>query len=321
MQQGELNMMQSFLSIEQLSRKALTRVFHHARNMQAGVFNRQAAMGKILIPLFFEPSTRTRLSFETAILRLGGQVLPVPVTNALSTSKGESLPDTIRVISGFGDILVMRHADAAALYLAGQYASIPIINCGNGCDEHPTQTLLDLFTIEHYKGTIDGLSIGLVGDLKYARTMHSLAQGLSQYQVRLNLVSPEELRLPASIRQKLQCEVLETSDLREVLGELDVLYIVMLQHHRIVDPILKQHLKAEYYRLTPDTLRHAKPDMILLHPLVRQEEVSVEVDALPHAVYFEQAQNGVFVRMALIDLILREEIAFDAPTGMSPLQL
>lgn len=308
-------MMRSFLRIEQISRETLTRIFHHTRNMQAGVFNRQAAAGKILIPLFFEPSTRTRLSFETAMLRLGGQVLPVPVTDGLSTSKGESLPDTIRVISGFGDLLVMRHADDAALYLADQYSSIPIINCGNGCDEHPTQTVLDLFTIEEYKGAIDGLSIGLVGDLKYARTMHSLAKGLSQYQVTLNLVSPEELRLPASIRQKLQCKVVETPDLHEVLGKLDVLYIVMLQHHRIADPILKKRLKSSYYQLTPDLLRHAKPDMILLHPLVRREEVSLEVDALPHAVYFEQAQNGVFVRMALIDLMLQGKMILTRPAS------
>jgi len=308
--------MQSLLSIEQVSRESLTHVFRHARNMQAGTLNRQAANGKILIPLFFEPSTRTRLSFETAMLRLGGQVLPVPLIDGLSISKGESLLDTVRVISGFGDLLVIRHPEEAAIYLAGENASIPIINGGNGCDEHPTQTLLDLFTIQQYKGSIDGLTVGLVGDLKYARTIHSLAKGLSLYDVTLALISPEELRLPTSIREGLQCKVIETPDLLEVLKNLDVLYIVMLQHHRIADPVLQDHLKTRYYRLTPDLLQHANPDMIILHPLVRQDEVAPEVDSLSHAVYFEQARNGVFVRMGLIDLMLRGAIDFDVPAGM-----
>ena len=305
--------MPSLLSIEQLSRQTMAHIFQRAREMADGRFDRQVAAGKILIPLFFEPSTRTRLSFETAMLRLGGQVLPVPLTEGLSTAKGESLRDTIRVIDGFGDLLVIRHSDERAVYLAAETASIPVLNGGNGCDEHPTQTLLDLFTIDHRKGSIDGLTIGLVGDLKYARTIHSLAKGLSTYDVTLALVSPEELRLPSPIRRTLQCEVLETPDIQAVLDRLDVLYIVMLQHHRIADQGVKEHLKAHYYRLTPELLRQARPDMILLHPLVRRDEVSIEVDDLPHAVYFEQARNGVLVRMALIEMVLRRELLWDAP--------
>ena len=278
--------------------------------MESGGINRDVARGKILVPLFFEPSTRTRLSFETAMLRLGGQILPVPDIQGLSASKGESLQDTIRVISSFGNLLVMRHPDEEALYLANDYATIPVINAGNGCDEHPTQTLLDLYTIEQEKGTIDGLKIALVGDLKHARTMHSLARGLLLYQVTLFLVSPAELRLPEPLRTLLDHQgisYVETPNLPEVLGELDVIYIVMLQHHRIPDPQVVKRLQQEYYRLTPDLLQHARPDMILLHPLVRRDEVSPEVDALSHAVYFRQAQNGIVVRMALIERLLQGE--------------
>jgi aspartate carbamoyltransferase len=202
----------------------------------------------------------------------------------------------------------MRHPDEEALYLADNYATIPVINAGNGCDEHPTQTLLDLYTIEQEKGTIDGLKIALVGDLKHARTMHSLARGLALFQVTLFLVSPAELRLPESLRTLLDQQsspYIETADLSEVLGELDVIYIVMLQHHRIPDHHVVERLQQEYYRLTPDLLRHAKPDMILLHPLVRRDEVSPDVDRLPHAAYFRQARNGIVVRMALIEHILQ----------------
>ena len=309
----------SLLNIAQISRRTAAHIFQQARQMQAGRFDHQAAVGKILIPLFFEPSTRTRLSFETAMLRLGGQVLPVPQTDGLSTSKGESLHDTIRVISEFGDLLVMRHPQEQAVYLAEEAASIPLINGGNGCDEHPTQTLLDLFTIEQRKGTTDGLTIGLVGDLQHARTMHSLAKGLSRYQVTLALVSPEELCLPPEIRRNLQCKVVETPDLHAVLERLDVIYIVMLQHHRIADPIMKERLKTHYYRLTPELLRRAKPDMILLHPLVRRDEVSRDVDRLPQTVFFEQARNGVFVRMALINMLLNEGLKFDEPAQRSTL--
>ena len=285
----------------------MTALFRHAQEIAQGNFDPQTARGKILIPLFFEPSTRTRLSFETAMLRLGGQILTVPNTTDLALAKGESLPDTIRVISSFGDLIVMRHPLESAVYLADDYASVPIINGGNGCDEHPTQTLLDLYTIQQEKGSIDHLNIGLVGDLKHARTMHSLIKGLASYQVRLFLISPEELCLPEDLRDFLrqhELSYLETSSLHEVIAELDVIYIVMLQHHRIPDPQDVKRLQQQYYRITPQLLTMAKPAVTLLHPLVRREEISPEVDALPNAAYFRQAQNGVFVRMALLYRIL-----------------
>jgi aspartate carbamoyltransferase catalytic subunit len=297
----------SLLSIDQLSKDDITALFNHTQEIERGNFDREAARRKILIPLFFEPSTRTRLSFETAMLRLGGQILQVPNMTELAISKGESLQDTLRVISFFGDIIVMRHPTESAVYLADEYAAVPVINGGNGCDEHPTQTLLDLYTIQKEKGRIDRLNIALVGDLKHARTMHSLIKGLSYYDVTVFLISPEELRPPKGLFDTLRqrgVSYFETPNLQEVIREIDVIYIIMLQHHRIPDQQVAERLRQRYYRITPELLRMAKPDVTILHPLVRREEVSLEVDLLPNAAYFRQAQNGVFVRMALLCRIL-----------------
>ncbi len=303
----------SFLSIDQISKDQITSLFKLTQDIESGNFYRETARGKILIPLFFEASTRTRLSFETAMLRLGGKVLPVPNTPGLSISKGESLRDTIKVISAYGDIIVMRHPTESAVYLADECSSAPIINGGNGCDEHPTQALLDLYTIRKEKRKIDGLTIGLTGDLKHARTMHSLIKGLSYYDVTLFLISPKELRTPDGLRHLLRQRKVaytETPDLYNVIGELDVIYIVMLQHHRIPDPKVVEGLRQQYYRITPDSLKAAKPNVTILHPLVRHEEVSQEVDKLPNAAYFRQAQNSVFVRMALLSRMLYDNVEF-----------
>ncbi len=297
----------SLLRMKQLSKAQLASLFATAQDMENGHFDKTAAQGKILIPLFFESSTRTRLSFETAMLRLGGQVLPVPETSGLAVAKGESFRDTITVISSFGDILVIRHPEESAIYRADDYSSVPVINGGNGCDEHPTQTLLDLYTIQKEKGQIDGLTVGLIGDLKHARVMHSLLRGLALYDVRLMLISPPELRMPAdvlSLPGDRNVTWHETENVQEVLPELDVMYLVMLQHHRITDSQIVERLKRQYYRITPDVLKGAKPDVIVLHPLVRRDEVAVEVDDLPNAAYFRQAENGVFVRMALLSHLL-----------------
>lgn len=295
--------MQSVLSVNQFSRQSLERLFQLARQMETGQVVQESARGRILIPLFFEPSTRTRLSFETAMLRLGGQILPMPDISALSVAKGESFQDTIRVISSFGDVMVIRHAEESAVYRASEYAAIPVINGGNGCDEHPTQTLLDLYTIQQELGQIDGLQVALVGDLKHARTMHSLVKGLSRYAVTLFLISPEELRLPEECCQLLQQQGVtytEQTDLSAVISTLDVIYIVMLQHHRIADHQVVERLQREYYRITPQLLQQAPPHVRILHPLVRQQEVAADVDALPNAAYFRQARNGIVVRMALL---------------------
>jgi len=293
--------------MDQLSRKEIEALLKHAQEMEHGNYDREAARRKILIPLFFEPSTRTRLSFETAMLRLGGQVLPVPHLDDLAVSKGESFQDTIRVVSGFGDLIVLRHADEAAVYLAEKYSAVPMINGGNGCDEHPTQTLLDLYTIYKEKKQIDGLNVALVGDLKHARTMHSLIKGLSHYRITLLLISPPELRAPRPLIELLRernVHVVEGRSLEQVIWEVDVIYTVMLQHHRIKDQQTLERLRQEYYCITPELLRSGKQHVTILHPLVRMSEVAVEVDALPNAAYFRQAQNGVFVRMALLHRML-----------------
>ena len=295
--------MTSLLSIDQLSRQEIETLLKHAQDMEHGNYDREAARRKILIPLFFESSTRTRLSFETAMLRLGGHVLNVPDMSELALSKGESFQDTIRVVSGFGDLLVLRHAEDAAVYLAEKYASVPVINAGNGCDEHPTQTLLDLYTMYKEKKRIDGLHVALVGDLMHARAIHSLIKGLSHYRITLFLVSPSELRAPKPLCDLLRdrgVSFVEVRNLEEVIWEVDVIYTVMLQHHRINDAETVKRLRRDYYRITPELIRSGKRDLTILHPLVRREEVAVEVDDLPNAAYFRQAKNGVFVRMALI---------------------
>ncbi len=299
--------MDSLLSMDQLSRQEIEALLKHAQEMEHGNYDREAARRKILIPLFFEPSTRTRLSFESAILRLGGQALHVPPLGDLAVSKGESFQDTIRVVSGFGDLMVIRHADDAAAYLAEKYSAVPIINGGNGCDEHPTQTLLDLYTIYKEKKQIDGLHIALVGDLKHARTMHSLIKGLSHYRITLFLISPPELRAPkplCALLRERDVRFVESRSLEEVMWEVDVIYTVMLQHHRIKDPATLARLRQEYYCITPELLKSGKHGVTILHPLVRMSEVAVEVDELPNAAYFRQAQNGVFVRMALLHRML-----------------
>lgn len=303
--------MTSLLSIDQLSRQEIETLLKHAQDMEHGNYDREAARRKILIPLFFESSTRTRLSFETAMLRLGGHVLNVPDMSELALSKGESFQDTIRVVSGFGDLLVLRHAEDAAVYLAEKYSSVPVINAGNGCDEHPTQTLLDLYTMYKEKKRIDGLHVALVGDLKHARTIHSLIKGLSHYRITLFLVSPPELRAPKPLCDLLRdrgMSFVEVRNLEEVIWEVDVIYTVMLQHHRINDAETVKRLRRDYYRITPELIRSGKHDLMILHPLVRREEVAVEVDDLPNAAYFRQAKNGVFVRMALICDILNRAL-------------
>lgn len=297
----------SLLSIDQLSKDDLTTLFQRTQQIEQGHYDHEAARRKILIPLFLEASTRTRLSFETAMLRLGGEVLPIPNQEGLAISKGESLEDTVRVVSSFGDLLVIRHADEKAVYTADEFASVPVINGGNGCDEHPTQTLLDLYSIQKEKGRLDKLNIALVGDLKHARTIHSLIKGLAFYNNTLFLISPKELRAPKELRTMLEerdISYVESASLKEVIWELDVMYLVMLQHHRIPDPKKVERLRRNYYCLTPELLKSGKKDVTILHPLVRSDEVALEVDALPNAAYFRQAKNGVFVRMALLEKML-----------------
>jgi aspartate carbamoyltransferase catalytic subunit len=264
--------------------------------------------GKILATLFFEPSTRTRLSFEAAMLRLGGGVLGFAESSSSSATKGESLADTIRTVSCYADLIAMRTPKEGAALLASRFASVPVINAGDGGHHHPTQTLTDLLTIKRLRGSFDNLTVGFCGDLKFGRTVHSLAKALSRYQnVRMMFISPQELRVPAYITQNvLQPAGVtfgEYERLEEVIGSLDMLYVTRVQRERFFNEEDYIRLKDSYI-LTGEKMKLAPQNMLVMHPLPRVNEISVEVDSDPRAVYFKQMKYGMYVRMALIGSIL-----------------
>ena len=264
--------------------------------------------GKILATLFFEPSTRTRLSFESAMLSLGGQVLGFSSAASSSASKGESVADTIRVVSAYCDIIAMRHPKEGAPLVATQHSLVPVINAGDGGHNHPTQTLTDLRTIHKEKGHFDNLTIGFCGDLKFGRTVHSLVAAMSRYTgVRFVFVSPEELKLPRYVKEQYvkskNIPYTQSTCLEEVMPELDILYMTRVQKERFFNEEDYLRLKDSYI-LTPEKLENAKEDLRILHPLPRVNEISVAVDNDPRACYFKQAQNGRYIRMALIMKLL-----------------
>ena len=264
--------------------------------------------GRILATLFFEPSTRTRLSFESAMLSLGGQVLGFSSANSSSASKGESVADTIRVVSAYCDIIAMRHPKEGAPLVATQHSLVPVINAGDGGHNHPTQTLTDLMTIHTEKGHFDNLTIGFCGDLKFGRTVHSLVAAMSRYTgVRFVFVSPEELKLPRYVKEQYikanNIPYTQSTSLEEVMPELDILYMTRVQKERFFNEEDYLRLKDSYI-LTPEKLANAKEDLRILHPLPRVNEISVAVDNDPRACYFKQAQNGRYIRMALIMKLL-----------------
>lgn len=264
--------------------------------------------GKLLANLFYEPSTRTRLSFEAAMLRLGGKVLGFSDANSSSVSKGESLGDTIKVVSGYADIIAMRHPKEGAPRVATMYSDVPVINAGDGGHQHPTQTLTDLLTIRQVKGNFSNHTIGLCGDLKFGRTVHSLVKALSRYEGnKFILISPPELGIPDYIKQEVlqknNIEFKEVDKLEDVMEELDVLYMTRVQKERFFNEQEYIRLKNSYI-LDEEKMDMAKKDMIVLHPLPRVNEISTQVDKDPRAYYFKQAKYGMFVRMALIAEIL-----------------
>lgn len=268
-----------------------------------------ACRGKKLATLFYEPSTRTRLSFTAAMLELGGEVIGFSDAASSSVSKGETVADTVRVIRCFADIIAMRHFKEGAPLVASQYAGIPVINAGDGSHAHPTQTLTDLLTIKREKRRFDHLTIGFCGDLKFGRTVHSLIKALSRYEgVRVFLISPEELRLPDYMLQELGAdsglEFREVRTMEEAMPELDILYMTRVQKERFLDEEEFDRVKDSFV-LDPDKLKTARPDMIILHPLPRVNEIARAVDNDPRAAYFRQVENGKFVRMALILMLLR----------------
>ncbi len=270
----------------------------------------EVCRGKKLATLFFEPSTRTRLSFEAAMYELGGNVLGFSEAQSSSAAKGESVSDTVKTVSCYADIIAMRHPKEGAPYVAAQAASIPVINAGDGGHNHPTQTLTDLLTISREKGHFDGLTVGFCGDLKFGRTVHSLIGALSRYKnVKLVLISPEELKVPSYVKQTLKQKGIsyrQTTDLEEALPELDILYMTRVQRERFFNEEDYLRLRDSYI-LTPAKLKNARPDLSVMHPLPRVNEISVEIDNDPRACYFKQVLNGKYIRMALMMKLLEVE--------------
>jgi len=261
--------------------------------------------GKIMATLFFEPSTRTRLSFESAMYRYGGKCLGFAEQKVASVQKGENLADTVRVVESYADVLVIRHQLEGAARLAAEFASIPVINAGTGAEEHPTQAMLDLYTMRKEFGKIDGLNVVLAGDLRYGRTVHSLAYALSLYDINLYLVSPSILRMRKEVLEEVQgrIKIEELEDLSKVMSKADVIYMTRIQKERYGS--LEDYEKVRgSYRLTAEDLTVAKPNMIVMHPLPRVDEIADSVDGTPHAKYFKQVWYGLLVRMSLIGLVL-----------------
>jgi len=297
------------LSVAQFTRQDLTYIFEVADEMRAmvervGTFD--LLKGKILANLFYEPSTRTSSSFTSAMERLGGSVIPINEVRYSSVSKGESLPDTVRTLECYADVIVLRHPEVGASALAARYARKPIINAGDGIGEHPTQALLDLFTILEELGRIDGLTVTMLGDLKYGRTVHSLARLLSLYAVSLNYVSPDILRMPPELIDEIRRKGVpqeEHADLESVLPHTDVLYVTRVQKERFEDLEAYERVRGAYV-LTPETMTRAKEQMIVMHPLPRVGEIALEVDDDPRAAYFRQMEYGLYVRMALLAMVL-----------------
>ncbi len=307
----------SIISVRQFGKADLAYVFGVAREMRemvARIGSFDLLKGKILANLFYEPSTRTASSFMAAMQRLGGTVIPINEVRYSSVSKGESLPDTIRTLEAYSDCIVLRHPQAGSAEEAARVASKPVINAGDGIGEHPTQALLDLFTILMELGArdgrsgagIDGLTITLLGDLRYGRTVHSLARVASLYDVKLNFVSPDVLKMPREILDELahagvRCH--EGDSLEPFIAETDVLYVTRVQKERFEDEALYQRLKDAFV-IRPESLAHAKDRMIVMHPFPRVGEIAREVDDDPRAAYFRQMENGMYVRMALLAIVL-----------------
>ncbi|MCL2747095.1 MAG: aspartate carbamoyltransferase [Oscillospiraceae bacterium] len=270
---------------------------------------RDVARGQVMGSLFFEPSTRTNFSFQAAMQRLGGGVFSMSDPSATSVSKGETLSDTIVMCSGYADLLIVRHPREGAAMASSLYSRVPVVNAGDGGHLHPTQTLIDLAAITRRRGSVSGLHIGVCGDLKYGRTAHSLIRALASFPgLSLSLISPRELAIPEYLRMFLRAcgqACMETSSLEDTLPHLDVLYMTRIQHERLADPSAYDRLRGVYV-LTTDKLSAAKRDLLILHPLPRREEISVEVDRDPRAFYFEQARLGMYVRMALLTHLLEQ---------------
>jgi len=297
------------ISAKQLSRADIEEVLDRAAEVAA---DPEAAADRhentLLGLLFFEPSTRTKMSFTAAIKRLGGDVVDMGTVESSSVKKGESLADTVRVVEGYADALVLRHPSEGSAKMATEFVDVPLINGGDGAGQHPTQTLLDLYSIRESAG-FDDLTIGIMGDLKYGRTVHSLAHALTNFDARQHFISPESLQLPRSVRYDLHeagASIREHTELEPVLPELDVLYVTRIQRERFPDDSEYREVAGQY-QIDSETLEAARDDLTVLHPLPRVDEIAHDLDDTEYAHYFQQAHNGVPVRMALLDLLLEGE--------------
>jgi len=284
----------------------IDRILDHARQFDQQKYDKNALYGKILATLFFEPSTRTRMSFESAMARLGGTSLSVGSVEACSIAKGETLADTVRVVSGYADAIVIRHPKEGAARLAAEFATVPVINAGDGAGQHPSQTLLDLYTIRQSM-PINNIDVALIGDLRYGRTAHSLASALSLYDARLHTISPKGLELPETLAAELRdkgMEIVEHENINEIIHDVDVLYVTRIQRERFPDSASYFDVSSNY-RITPELLSEARSNLIILHPLPRLDEIDPRVDDLPYARYFEQSRNGVPIRMAMLTRVMQ----------------
>ena len=294
------------ISIEDFTREEINYILEISHAMEPlAQKGSDMLKGKILATLFFEPSTRTRLSFEAAMLKLGGSTIGFAEPEIASVKKGENLADTVRTVENYADAIALRHPLEGAAKLAAEFSKVPIINAGSGAEEHPTQALIDLYTIQKEKGKIDGLKIALIGDLRYGRTVHSLAYALGIYNIELYLISPESLRMRQEVIRTIQNKIPITEDtnLEKIIPQIDVLYVTRIQKERFPD--LAEYAKVKgTYKIELKTLKNAKKDMIILHPLPRVDEIATEVDSTPQARYFQQVWNGIVVRMALLSLVL-----------------
>jgi len=299
------------IGIDDLSKEEITYLLNLADHLKAEVTQKRQLdllHGYLLATLFYEPSTRTRLSFEAAMHRLGGNVISVADAQATSSAvKGESIADTARIVAGYADVIVQRHPAAGSARAAADAAEIPVINAGDGAEEHPTQALLDLYTIRQTKGRLEGLTVALVGDLKHGRTVHSLARALTHWQATLLLISPPALAMDRDLVAQLRTAGLtveESDDLQEAASRSDVLYVTRIQKERFAVPAEYEQLRGSY--VVDRALLEERPDLTVMHPLPRVDEIATEVDPLPNAAYFRQAANGIWTRMALLASVVYE---------------
>lgn len=295
----------SLISITDLTKDEIIRITELAAYFEEHPYE-PLLNGRVIASLFFEPSTRTRLSFESAINRLGARVIGFSDTANTSVSKGETFHDTIQVISNYCDMIVMRHSLEGAPRYASEFSKVPIVNAGDGANQHPSQTLLDLYSIKKTQGTLDGINIMMVGDLKYGRTVHSLLQALSHFNTKFTFVAPPELRMPEEYKQFLRdkgLEYTETTEIGDAINEADIVYMTRVQRERFTDPMEYERVKNVYV-LKNSMLDDTKDNMRILHPLPRVGEIAYDVDQNPKAYYFNQTENGVYTRMAIISYLL-----------------